>query len=218
MTEKLKNIVQEEVMKLPKEAQEAIASLDWGNIVEEIGKKYLLDESEINDLQAETLTVLLGLTDLELYAIDIENEIGTTKDNANKIAAEVIEKIFAPIGNKIIENIKKSGKHNGADAEKNLNFILSGGDWTAFVEIPPPLDKGRTEEGSLIPPPSGEDRGGVANSPHLFKPEGLSEPERPDPLLKGEGGYPPRPDFGRGTPQEGNKPRKMEDLRSKFTI
>src|SRR3990167_3531002 len=97
MTEKLKEIIKEEVMKLPKEMQEAMNALDWASITEEIGKKYLLNEDEINDLQAETLTVLIGLTDPDLYAIDIENEIGTTKEDAKKIVDEVSEKVFTPI-------------------------------------------------------------------------------------------------------------------------
>lgn len=196
MTEKLKNIIKEEVVKLPKEAQDAINSLDWGSITEEIGKKYLLDESEINDLQAETLTVLLGLTDLDLYAIDIENEIGTTKNDANKIAKEALEKIFTPIGETLIENIKKSGKHKNADALQNLDFILSGGDYFAFM-MPArknsPLEEYsaiRAEGGGSIPPPPSGEVG-----------RGLSTTSRE-----------------RATPQEGNKPKKIEDLRSKFTI
>ena len=107
MTEKLKNIIKEEMAKLPKENQEAINTFDWVNIAEEIGKKYLLDESEINDLQVETLLILIGLEDPDLYANNIENNVGTSKDEANKIAEEVIQKIFVPINGILIEDIKK---------------------------------------------------------------------------------------------------------------
>ena len=160
----------------------------------------MLDESEINDLQAETLTVLLGLTDMYFYAIDIENEIGVSKDDANKIAEEALEKIFTPIGNMIIENIKKSGKHKDANAEQNLDFILSGGDYLAFAAPNSPL-----EEYSA---PKAE--GGGSVSPLLNKERGW-----------GEVNYPPRPLTTKSTPQEGNiptTPRKLDDLRSKFTI
>ncbi|OGI72282.1 hypothetical protein A3C60_00815 [Candidatus Nomurabacteria bacterium RIFCSPHIGHO2_02_FULL_37_45] len=134
MTEKLKEIIKEEVMKLPKEMQEAMNALDWASITEEIGKKYLLNEGEINDLQAETLTVLIGLTDPDLYAIDIENEIGTTKEDAKKIVDEVSEKVFTPISNLWEENIKKNLKSKNSDAGQNLDFVLSGGDYSAFME------------------------------------------------------------------------------------
>jgi hypothetical protein len=194
MTEKLKNIIKEEVMKLPKEAQEAIDSLDWGSIAEEIGKKYLLNESEINDLQAETLTVLLGLTDLEDYTRGIENEIGTTKDDANKIANEALQKIFTPINNIFLENIKKSGKDKKGNAEQNLDFILSGGDYSAFMNSPlEEYSDTKSEGGGSISSPDKGRFGGVEfNS---------STPSRQ-----------------RATPQDGNNSRKMDDIKSKFTI
>ena len=61
MTEKLKQIIKEETAKLPKESQDVINVFDWGTISEEIGKKYLLNENETNDLQVETLLILIGL-------------------------------------------------------------------------------------------------------------------------------------------------------------
>src|SRR3989344_2165392 len=97
MTEKLKQIIKEEVLKLPKEVQEAINSLDWRGIAEEIGKKYKLNESEINDFQVETLLILVGLEEAEFYVRNIENNVGTSKDEAEKISREAFERIFIPI-------------------------------------------------------------------------------------------------------------------------
>lgn len=134
MTEKLKQIIQREVAKLPKENQEVIDAFGWEKISEEIGKKYLLSDSEINIFQAETLVVLVGLEDPDYYAQNIENEVGTSKDEADKITDEVIQKIFAPINDLLIENIKKSGKVMNSDTEQSLNFILSGGDYVAFLD------------------------------------------------------------------------------------
>ena len=133
MQDKLQQTIKEEIEKLPKEGQEAINVLDWVKTTEEIGKKYLLDESEVNNLQVETLLVLVGLADPEFYVTNIENQVGTIKDDATKIANEVLEKIFTPINNIFIENIKKNGKDKNPNAEQTLNFILSGGDYSAFV-------------------------------------------------------------------------------------
>lgn len=134
MTDKLKQIIKEEVMKLPKENQEAINAFDWAKVTEEIGQKYLLSENEINNLQIETLLILISLEDPDFYAKNIENEVGTSKNEAEKIADEVIQKIFTPISDILIENIKKSGKHKNGNAEQTLNFILSGGDYSSFIE------------------------------------------------------------------------------------
>src|SRR3989338_11110681 len=101
MTDKLKQIVKEELEKLPKESQEAIGSCEWGKITEEIGKKYLLTESEINNLQVEILLVLTGLSDYELFPVYIETKVGTTTKEAEEIAKEVEREIFIPIMNKM---------------------------------------------------------------------------------------------------------------------
>jgi len=121
------------MLNLPKEAQDAINASNWEKISEEIGKKYLLDEDEIETFQLETASFLLGLVDEDLYLINIENEVGTSKDEANKIAEEVIQKIFTPVNDVLTENIKKGGKSKNPNAEQTLNFILSGGDYSAFL-------------------------------------------------------------------------------------
>lgn len=148
MTEKLKQIIKEEVTKLPKEVREAINAFDWAKIAEEIGKKYLLNESEINDFQVETLLVLVGLEDGDSYALNIEDNVGTSKDEAVKIADEALEKIFNPISNMLEENIKKNLQNKKPSPEQTIDFILSGGDYSAFVEragdeTPPGTDKAK---------------------------------------------------------------------------
>ncbi len=134
MTEKLKQTIKEEVVKLPKEMQEAINAFDWVKITEEIGRKYKLSESEINDLQVETLLVLVGLEYGDTYAQNIEDNIGTSKDEAEKIAEEAFNKIFNPVNNIMEENIKKNLGNKNPNHEQNLNFILSGGDYSALME------------------------------------------------------------------------------------
>ncbi|MEK7105944.1 MAG: hypothetical protein AAB895_01125, partial [Patescibacteria group bacterium] len=63
MTEKLKQTIKEEVGKLQKEAQNAINAFDWVHVTEEIGKKYSLTESQLNDFQVQTLLILIGVID-----------------------------------------------------------------------------------------------------------------------------------------------------------
>ncbi|MFH1366198.1 MAG: hypothetical protein ABIG99_02325 [Patescibacteria group bacterium] len=152
MTEKLKQTIKEEVGKLPKENQDVINNFGWEKISEEIGKKFLLTESEINDLQVETLLILIGLQDPDEYAQNVENNIGTSKAEAEKIADEVLQKIFTPINDILIENIKKSGVIKDTNTEQNLNFILSGGDYSVFVtEKAPPLNEEKKNTPIITP-------------------------------------------------------------------
>ena len=137
-------------MKLPKDAQDAINSLDWAKTAEEIGKKYLLDESEINDFQVETLLILIGAEDGNDFAKNVEDNVGTSKDEAEKIAEETIQKIFTPISNLLEENIKKSEKSKNPDLVKTFDFILSGGDYSSFLDRP--SEEGASEEGETVLP------------------------------------------------------------------
>lgn len=162
MTDKLKQIIKEETEKLPKENQKIINTFDWVDIIDSIGKKYEISEDQINDLQIETLLVLIGLEEMTSYSSNLEYEVCISKEKLEKIVNEVLEKIFTPIANKISEKIKEEIKTKNPNWEQNVSFILSGGDYSVFVATPPPL--------------SGEDRGEVINSPH------------PNPLPKGEGG------------------------------
>jgi len=146
MTEKLKQIIKEELIKLPKEIQEAINAHDWVKIAEEIGKKFLLTESEINDFQTETLLVLVGLESTDSYAKNIEYNVGTSESEAGKITNEALGRIFDPIMNTLEENIKKNLQNKNPSPEQTLNFILSGGDYSAFL--------GRTE--ATTSPPSSD--------------------------------------------------------------
>lgn len=134
MTEKLQNIIKEEVKKLPTEAQEVINSFDWIKTTEEIGKKFFLTEDEVEDLQVETLLVLVGIEDGEFYAQNIEDNVGTSREEAEKISEEVLQKIFVPVTDRIIENAKKSLQTKNPSWDKTINFIVSGGDYSAFIE------------------------------------------------------------------------------------
>lgn len=191
MTEKLKEVIKREVAKLPKENQTVINAFGWEKISEEIGKKYLLNEIELNNLQVQTLLVLIGLVDPAYYPKNIENEVGTSKKESEKITEEVFQKIFDPINNILIEKIKNSGKSRNANAEQNLNFILSGGNYSAFMAPKnSPLEE--------YPTSSGEVEKFNASSP-----QPLSISKNGEGKARGEGIS--TPSGKPATPQEGNK-------------
>jgi hypothetical protein len=133
MTDKFKEIIKEEVSKLPMEAQEAINGFDWVKITEEIGEKFSFKEDEINNFQAETLIILVGIETIDSYAQNLEKNIRTSKENAEKISSEVIEKIFKPIKKLVEENVKKNMKNKEINWQQSVDFILSGGDYSTFM-------------------------------------------------------------------------------------
>ena len=133
MTKELQQKMSEEIAKLPKYNQEAINSLDWGDISWKIGKRNLLTESEINDLQIETGLILIGLSELDLFVVNIEKNTGTTKVESEKISTEIYEEIFKPIAEQMEIMIKDKIKSQNPKWDQRINFILSGGDYSNFV-------------------------------------------------------------------------------------
>ena len=203
MTEKLKQIIQEEVMKLPKEMRDAINAFDWVKATEEIGGRLLLTENEINKFQLETLLVLVNLEYPHLYENNIENNVGVGKEKASQIARETYQKIFRPMDAIFVENIKKNLKNKNPNWRQSIDFILSGGNYSAFLEIPPLLDK----EGSVRQLAGGAGGGN------------FRDPLSNLPLSRGRNFQSP-PRFSGPPPQkrgEENK-SKMTDLKDKFTI
>ena len=123
-----------EMALLPKEKQEVINSLNWEKTIEEIGKNHNLLEDEIEVLKEEVKLILVNNEYRYFISLNLQENTNIKKDEAEKIAKEVEEKIFTPMMNKLNENIKKTLKIRNIHWQQNLNFILSGGDYTAFIE------------------------------------------------------------------------------------
>ncbi len=133
MTEELKNTIKEEILKLPKEAQQAINNFAWEKITEDIGKKYLLSESEITNFQAETAIILVGAENINFYPENIANIIKKPKEIIDKMAQESFEKIINPIRKNIEDGIKNNIAQREMNWQQSINFILSGGDYLSLI-------------------------------------------------------------------------------------
>lgn len=134
MTEELKQKIKEGLVKLPKEAQEVMNAFDWVKISEEIGKKNLLDDNEVNIIQNEIGLILIEANRPDMLTINIENNVGTSKNEAIKIGEEISEKIFKPMFGKMQLIVKDSMSSKNPKWDKRINFILSGGDYSNFLE------------------------------------------------------------------------------------
>jgi hypothetical protein len=152
MTDKLKETIKEELIKTPAEAQEAITTSNWENISQEIATKYELNEEETNILQGEIGLAVLGITRIDEFTDNIEANIVTTKNNAQKITDEIFEKIFTPIANKISEQIKTKDKNT--NWKQNIEFILSGGNYFCFMKWPEKTQSSESDIKINTPTPS----------------------------------------------------------------
>ncbi len=75
--------------KLSPSMQEVFSSMKWMESLQDISKKYSLNEEQIETLGTETTLALLGIISLEEYDKAIENELGMESTVAIKMAAEL---------------------------------------------------------------------------------------------------------------------------------
>ena len=136
MTEEIKQKIQEQIAYLPKDSQQAIASFDWMEESENIAKKYNLFDEEIDDLIIEVGLLISGVSYPDEFITNIEDEVSTTKEDAEKISNEVLEKILKPIAKKREEIIKQNIKNNPQPWDKEMKFVLSGGDYSHLGDRP----------------------------------------------------------------------------------
>jgi hypothetical protein len=134
MTEKLEQTIKEEMVKLPKEMQEAINSSGWIQISDNIGKDFSLNEDEINNLQLEIGLVLLRYKKLNLLSSSLESSSSIPKNELSKIVAELEKRIFTPIEEKVKSLFKDKIKNEDMNWKQSVNFIISGGDYSIFID------------------------------------------------------------------------------------
>lgn len=90
-------------IKLPKDVQDAIFSVDSAEIIQAISKKYNLAIDKMGELADETGLVMLGLTHPNNYISNLTQRLNTDKETTRKIAEEINSQIFV----KIRESLKK---------------------------------------------------------------------------------------------------------------
>ena len=134
MTDKLKQIMEEGSKNLPQEVVGVINSFEWEKISEEIGKKYLLDDNEIDTLKTEIVSAMIGIKSQDALVLDIEDNVGTTKNDAIQMTEEINEKIFNPMTEKLESSIKNGLRTRNQKWNQTINFIISGGDYLVFLE------------------------------------------------------------------------------------
>ncbi|MDQ3075746.1 MAG: hypothetical protein M3Q34_01310 [bacterium] len=156
MDEKLKEVIQEYVVKLPKEVQDVLNSFPWADIAIEIGDKIGLVDETLVDLQTETALVLLGLCSSNEYVRNVEDKVGTTKNEAEQVAKEAKERIFNPVAIRIKEAVKNGLENKNITWDQNIKFILSGGNYFFFID------------------PRGED-GDNSETPKLGEPKSIAD-------------------------------------------
>lgn len=93
----LKNKIAYYYSKLPADAQAVFSSMKWMESLQEISRKYSLNEEQVQTLGTETTLVLLGIIDIDEYNKILEGEISISVDSKLKMIAEIDSLVLSTI-------------------------------------------------------------------------------------------------------------------------
>jgi hypothetical protein len=134
MNDSVIKIIKEKFDSLPESIQKIILSSEYEEILTEIGNQSQLSAEQIAVLERETTLVMMGLTPIKDLEIRLVRELNIDKIKGEEITKDINEKIFL----KILEllEIMNTPAEEKPDWQQNLDFVLSGGDYSAFVNPP----------------------------------------------------------------------------------
>lgn len=107
MNEKIRQQFENQLTYLPTINQQALRSFDWATELIAIGKNYGLHVDELDDLQIETMLVLVGLVDPNQFQNELINRLAISSIEAEKIISDINDRIFTPIHDYIVNGGKK---------------------------------------------------------------------------------------------------------------
>ena len=96
--------VEERLAQLPEDIQNAIMASDFDQKMQAIGRAHNLHIDQAQQLGNETLLVMLGVSPMSGFTDDIIQEVRVSKEEADKIIADINTQILAPIR----ESMKKT--------------------------------------------------------------------------------------------------------------
>ncbi|HQV64667.1 MAG TPA: hypothetical protein PKZ56_00290 [Candidatus Paceibacterota bacterium] len=102
MNEKLKQQFEEQLIYLPDINQQALKSFDWATQLLSIGHQYGLHIDQLEDLQMETMMLLVGLISPEQYPDHLTEKLAVSPTEISKIIEQINHQVFIPIHDYII--------------------------------------------------------------------------------------------------------------------
>ncbi len=113
---------------LPTELQQVILSSDYQMHLFDVAKKYKLTYEKLGQLELETTMVILGMTPPDEYKLEVAEQMGLAGTDLDNVVAEINEKVFSPIREKLM------ALYSEEEVKKGEEFAKAG---TSVVEPAP---------------------------------------------------------------------------------
>ena len=149
MDPETEKIIKEQMEKLPAEVRKIFVDPALGEKILNIGKKNGLNIEQLGIFQLETYLVMLGLVHPDEYPNELKSRLkiddlkvdNIINDTNREILSGILEKLKEmykkeeeDLDNMDEEKIKNNLANKNPDWKQNLDFVLSGGDYSVFLE------------------------------------------------------------------------------------
>lgn len=145
MNPELERTIKEQIQKLPQEVKNLISNVGIWDKILNVGSKNRLNEKQARILLIETSLILFGLTNPEDLFYQLKEQLKVAENTIISVIKEVDEKIIGNLKKILIDTynknveveenkIKENVKNKNTNWQQNVDFALSGGDYSVFME------------------------------------------------------------------------------------
>lgn len=123
MDDTQKQLIQEQMRKIPKEVRDAIENSDWERVVFNIGREHKLHIDDIDTLSVETILTMIGLEHPKDFYENVQSRANIGTDTMNQIVDEINSRLFTKIRLALQEYYEKlsAGEIMHPEEKKHLN-------------------------------------------------------------------------------------------------
>lgn len=135
--------IDEARLRLPEVTRQAIDAVDWRGAIMQIRNREGYDFIQLGDLEMETELVLCGLANPEEYPRRIEKALRLTHEAAQKLVADMNERVFKKIKEemiKIAENQKVASEETPPQPAASAEPVESREEILQKIESPLPAE------------------------------------------------------------------------------
>ncbi|MDQ5901748.1 MAG: hypothetical protein QG580_463 [Patescibacteria group bacterium] len=126
MDDTQKQLIQDQMRKIPKEVRDAIENSDWERVVFNIGREHKLHIDDIDTLSVETILTMIGLEHPKDFYENVQSRANIDTDTMNQIVDEINSRLFTKIRLALQEYYEKLSAGEIMHPEEKQNLKKSG--------------------------------------------------------------------------------------------
>ncbi len=107
MDETQRQLINEQMQRIPAEVREAIQASDWERTVFNIGRAHKMHIDDIDVLSIETILTLIGLEHPKDFPVNLQKRTGVSDDTLAQIVDEINERLFSKIRSALKNHYEK---------------------------------------------------------------------------------------------------------------